>query len=329
MNALPMQRLVVEASHETPHLRNPIDPPSGLRRIMIEDHETMVQSAIAGQVQSWSHFFPYLYLFGNFDGVRHLFYEIEDGALLVYMVEPAKEMRISLFVTPFPFSPVALARAEERMKQSNADRVARIIRMQESDALRVARHGYEIRHHSEEFVYDREAVTGLIGSGFSTVRRKVRHYAVPEVRMRPYEPSDASACTALLRQWRTDLRDEGVQISSYFRYAKACLTEYMKLPPDLLQGQVIEIAGEIGAFTFGGPITTSVGSVFITVAERRHPGLAYAQRHHFVSQFRELEFMNDAHDSGRPGLAQMKRAFCPVRMHGVFSARKGADLALI
>jgi hypothetical protein len=172
MNSSVLQPVSVP-NPELPAMTDDIEPPAGLRRISLENRDMIVESAAIAGVQSWSHFFPYLYLFGNFDGARHLFYETEKEAVLIYMIEPKKEMRLSLFLAPFPFNPAALAQAEERMRSFNADRVARIIRLQEADALRVARHGYEIGHHSDEYVYDREAVANLIGSSFSTVRRKI------------------------------------------------------------------------------------------------------------------------------------------------------------
>jgi hypothetical protein len=107
----------------------------------------------------------------------------------------------------------------------------------------------------------------------------------------------------------------------YYHYAAGCLENYEFFPSGTIKGQVLEIAGSVKAFSFGGPIRSSHGSVFITISDHDMPGLAYLQRYHLLTSMPQLTYFNDSDDTGRPGLAQVKRAFRPVEMHGIYSAR--------
>lgn len=297
---------------------------SGLELIQLEDASRFTAAAEAAGVVSWSHFFPYLHLSGRRTSSRRLLYEFVEDSALVYRFERRNgKDRLSLLLAPFPFSLPALQRARERMWQFNGPRGARIIRTQESEALRLAREGFEIRHHSDEYIYDADAVRGLEGSRFSTLRRKIARYAAGAASVRPYRAEDEPACRTLLDAWRAELREMGVIVGPYYRYTRICLAERDTLAPTQLFSQVIEVEGEIAAFTFGGGITTNHASVFITVSDRRHPGLAYFQRKSLIDDLAGHRYFNDFNDSNRPGLKQMKRSFRPVQMHSLFVARGG------
>jgi hypothetical protein len=297
---------------------------SGLAPIGLADSERFATAAEDAQVISWSHFFPYLYFAGRPEKDHRLLHEFVDGAALVYRLENRRgKPRLSLLLAPFPFSLPALRQARDRMRAFNGPGEARIIRLQESEALPVARQGFEIYHHSDEYLYDGEAVARLHGAPFATVRRKIARYAGGSAVVRDYRAADEPACRALLDAWHADLGAVGVRVGPYYRYSRTCLGESNDFPSTRLIGQVIEVEGVIGAFTFGGCITTTHASIFITVADRQHPGLAYFQRKSLIDGLRNFRFFNDAHDSKRPGLAQMKRSFRPAAMHSLFGARQG------
>ena len=312
--------------------RSPADPSpdaqrqalAGLEPIRLEDEARFTAAAEAGAVISWSHFFPYLFFSGQPEAGHRLLHEFVDGSALVYRLETRKgKRRLSLLLAPFPFALPALRRARERMRAFGGAGEARIVRLQQSEALLVARQGFEIYRHSDEYIYDAEAVARLEGPGFATLRRKIARYAAGAASVRDYRPSDEPACRAILDGWRADLKAIGVKIGPYYRYTRTCLKESGDVSRHRLRGQVVEVEDGIGAFTFGGGITTTHASLFITVADRRHPGLAYFQRKCLIDALPGLRFFNDAHDSKRPGLAQMKRSFRPVRMHSLFGARRG------
>jgi hypothetical protein len=300
------------------------DALAGLAPIGLEDAGHFTAAAEAGKAVSWSHFFPYLHLSGRPASGRRLLHEFHGESALVYRVERKGEgERLSLLLAPFPFSLPALRHASERMRSFNGRRGARIVRMQQDEALRVARAGFEVRHHSDEYIYDADAVRSLQGSAFATLRRKIARYADGAAAVRPYRTADEPACRALLDAWRADLRQMGVIVGPYNRYTRACLAGHDGFAPTQLVGQVVEVEGEIAAFSFGGAITPTHASVFITVADRRHPGLAYFQRKSLIDGLSAYRHFNDFNDSKRAGLMQMKRSFRPAAMHSLFVAREG------
>ncbi len=299
------------------------DALAGLGPIRLEDAPRLAAAAEAGGVVSWSHFFPYLHLSGRRTTGRRLLHEFVDDSALVYRVERRNGTeRLTLLLAPFPFSLPALQRARERMRLFNGRWGARIIRMQQSEALLVAREGFEIHHHSDEYIYDADAVRRSAGSAFATLRRKIARYAAT-ASVRPYQAEDEPACRALLDAWRAELREMGVIVGPYYRYTRTCLAEHDTLASSQLFSQVIEVEGEIAAFSFGGGITPTHASVFITVSDRRHPGLAYFQRKSLIESLSGYRYFNDFNDSNRAGLKQMKRSFRPAQMHGLFVARGG------
>jgi hypothetical protein len=235
--------------------------------------------------------------------------------------EQEERLRLSLFLPPFPFHPVPLRRARERMRDFNHDRASRIIRIQESEALPVAREGFEVSFHSDEYIYDRAAVAALEGNSFKRLRRNISQYANRTV-VRDYKKDDQRACMDLRKKWYDSLRSKGIKIGPYYRYTAKCLEDCNSFSSDILDGEVIEVDGTVRAFSFGGPINRLFGSIFITISDHDMPGLAYLQRYYLITNFPQLTYFNDFSDSGRPGLALMKRTFRPVEMHGLYSARE-------
>ena len=185
----------------------------GLAPIGRSDSERFVAAAEAAGVISWSHFFPYLHFSGKPEANHRLLHEFVDDAALVYRLEIKKGWpRLSLLLAPFPFSLPALRQARDRMDAFHGPGQGRIVRLQESEALLVARQGFEIFRHSDEYIYDADAIARLEGSSFSTLRRKIARFAGSSVTVREYLPSDETACQALLDFWRTDLKASGVRI---------------------------------------------------------------------------------------------------------------------
>ncbi len=313
------------AGHRAVAAAEPDDALAGLRRFAATDNDRVASAVAAAGVTGWSYYFPYLHFFSQLSGRERLLFEEAAGALLVYRVKrDGARASLSLLVPPFPFVPAALDHANARMAAANADGRQRIARVPEELAAAVARHGFTLRFNADEYVYDANQVRALEGAGYASLRRKLSHPMFQAAEVRPYSAADRAACETLLDSWRRGLAARGVRVGPYRSYARHCLAQGDRLLPAVLRGQVIEIDGTVAAFTFGGPIDAQTASMFITVSDHAYPGLAYLQRHRFIRDQPLARYWNDAFDSGRPGLAQMKRSFRPVRMHPVFSARRGA-----
>ncbi|WP_201865249.1 ATP-grasp domain-containing protein [Microvirga soli] len=300
---------------------------SDLKTVEMHDRETFSAALEHSSAKSWFYYFPYLHLLWKNSKTYALLYEQVEGAILTYRLRAEEErLRLSLFLPPFPFHPAPLRLARERIRDFNHGRTSQIVQVQESDALLVAREGFEISFSSGEYIYDRAAVVGLEGSSFSRLRRSISQYADQSIVVREYKKDDQRACKDLRNKWYNALASKGVKLGPYYHYSASCLEKFEDFPSDMITGQVVEVAGSIRAFSFGGPIRGPIGSVFITISDHEMPGLAYLQRYHLLTSMPQLTYFNDSYDVGRPGLAQVKRAFRPVEMHGIYSAREQTPL---
>jgi hypothetical protein len=295
-----------------------------LNKIELSHYADFSNAAAMHKAISWSYFFPYLYFLGMSEPRQALLFEQIEGSILLYRLQERDEkLRLGLLLPPFPFARLPLRRALERMRDFNHNRVGRISRIQESDALPLAREGLEIRFHSDEYIYDCAAVLAMRGGSYKALRRKISHYAnTASVVVRDFRKEDAQDCMKLRKKWYKGLLNAGVKVGPYYRYSQECLANAEVFSSDVLSGQVIEVDGTVRAFTFGGTINQRFGSIFITISDHDLPGLAYLQRYHLMKKHPHIAYFNDFSDSGRAGLAQMKRTFRPVQMHGLYSARE-------
>jgi hypothetical protein len=129
-----------------------------LSPIKVEDAEAFRTAAEHAQVKAAPYYFPRLYFYG-LSRTHALRWERYAGSILIYQIRRRKvgsqvNSRMNLFLPPFPFDPAALRHAMQRMRDFNGDRSGRIIFVEESQALRIAREGFEISFRSEEFIYD-------------------------------------------------------------------------------------------------------------------------------------------------------------------------------
>lgn len=296
----------------------------GLSPIAASDCSRFRAAVAEAGVTGWSYYFPYLHFFSRLTGSDRILHETVDGAIVIYRLTRKKgATRLSLLVPPFPFKPQALRRAAERMHALNGDTRQRILRVPEKMAWPLAREGFELRFNADEYVYDAGAVRDMTGPSYASLRRKIGRYDKADMSVAPYRPADRAECEALLETWRAGLAQRGVKIGPYRFYTRQCLAG-ADIPADVLRGEVIRVDGRIAAFTFGGPITGDMSSMFITVSDHAHPGLAYLQRHRFITgDTSGTPRFNDFVDSKRPGIAQMKRSFRPVSMQPLFNAFRG------
>jgi hypothetical protein len=296
---------------------------SGLAAINIGDHKIFSDAVESKPIASHLHYFPFLNLFGNSVKKQVLLYERVEDAILIYLLRQGqRRLRLSLYLPPFPFNLVALRYAQERMQDFNGNRSGRIVWVQESDVIPVARAGFEIFFKEEEFIFDRAAVMGLEGPGFRSLRQELSRAKKPgQVETRHYTADDRSACIALVDDWWDRLVASGMKANGY-AYTIACLEMADRFPPSLLNGLVVEVNGEVRGFAFSGSVTGTMGCNFLCITDNSFRGLPHLLRYHLMDEFPGLIHFNDSTDAGRPGLRELKQRFRPVEMHGLFGARE-------
>jgi hypothetical protein len=293
---------------------------SGLDRIEPEHAMEFLAAADAGNVRCWFGFFPRLYFYG---GVKNhdLLWERYNESILVYQARRKKgEVQLNLYLPPFPFDPAALDHARERMRAFNGGQRGRIVFVEEPEALKVARAGFEITFKEQQYIYDRSAVMALEGSRYSTLRRKLASAARDNIEVRPYAVSDEAACVALTEDWRERLLSTGISPTSY-RHTVACLAKATRLPSSLLQGFVAEIDGVLAGYAFAGQITSQTGAVYITINDTSVPAVAYFLRYELMKAMSAIQEFNDSSDTKRAGLRDLKQRFRPTTMLNIYGAQ--------
>ncbi|MGO4386933.1 phosphatidylglycerol lysyltransferase domain-containing protein [Microvirga sp. 2YAF29] len=288
--------------------------------IEIRDADTFLAAADEAQVKAWLYYFPLLYFYGQFRA-HTLRWERHAGSMLIYQIRRKEgQSRMDLYLPPFPFNVSALRYAQQRMEEFNGNRSGRIIWVQESDALPVARAGYEVFFREEEFIFDRAAVMGLEGSGFKKLRNKISgSLRQGHVDTRPYTAADWAACTSVLENWRERLIANGIAPNGY-RYTRACLKTADRFPHELLNGLVVECDGEVRGFAFTGHLAHTLGCNFLCITDTNYRGLSYLLCYRHMVEFPKLIHFNDSSDTGRPGLRESKQLFRPIEMHGLYGA---------
>jgi hypothetical protein len=294
-----------------------------LASIEVEDADTFLAAAEHARAKSYFHYFPRLHFHGR-SRTRMLRWERHAGSVLVYEVRRRKVgLQMNLYLPPFPFEPAALRHARQRMRDFNGDRSGRIMFVEEGEALRIARAGFEISLKWEEFIYDRATVMALGGAGFKKLRQELsRALKSGPVETRPYTMADQSTCLALAGAWRERLNASGMKVGTSYSHTVACLTAAERFPPSLLKGLVVEVDGEVRGFAFSGPITSTSGCNYLGITDHSFRGFPSLLCYRLMAAFPDLSRFNDSHDAGRPGLRETKQRFRPVEMHGIFSARE-------
>ncbi|MXQ12274.1 phosphatidylglycerol lysyltransferase domain-containing protein [Microvirga makkahensis] len=296
-----------------------------LASIEPEDADTFLAAAEHARVKSWFYYFPRLHCYGQ-SKAHMLRWERYAGSILVYQIRRRKtgsdvDSRMNLYLPPFPFDPAALRYALQRMRDFNGDRSGRIIRVQESDVISVAREGLKIALKEEEFIFDRAAVLALEGPIFKGLRQQLSCAIKSKLATtRPYTALDQPACRALVEAWRERLIASGTKATTSYNHTIACLAAADRFPPSLLTGLVGEVDGEVRGFAFSGPLTSTMGCNYLCITHTDFRGVPYLLRYRLMAGFPDLIYFNDSHDAGRPGLRHLKQRFRPVEMHAVFSA---------
>lgn len=293
-----------------------------LARITPGDADAFVGAATAAGLRCWFAYFPRLYYYGGIAG-HDLLWERHGESLVVYQARRRNgEVRLNLYLPPFPFDAAALGRARERMREFNGGRPGRIVFLQDTDAERVAREGFEVTLKHEEYIFDRASVMALEGSRFRTLRSQMaRAERSGYLGTRRFSPSDQAACRALVETWKERLVANGMKATPY-RHTIACLKKADHMPPALQAGMVVEIDGVVRGFAFSGRLAGNVGANYLCVADTDIQGLPYLLRYRIMSEFDDLEYFNDCTDSGRQGLRDLKQRFRPVEMLRIYGAHR-------
>lgn len=294
----------------------------GLRRISLRDQSTFVSAVSESNQKSWLYFFPFLYGFAQ-GATQTLLWETWEGSVCLYFLRQREAgYRLDLYVPPFPFSRQALKHALARIVSFNRRQSCRITWVEECQKERVAQAGFSLDPIEEEYIYNSEFLRSTTGPRFQRLRRNLNKARRLEgMQVRSYRKEDEQACIGLLNSWRRVLRDErNIQVSGQ-AYMRSCVIDALSFENGILQGEVVLQNDRLCAFTFGGKLTPTYGSLYVAISDRDIPGLGYLQRYNLMMNIKGVRLFNDSSDVGRPGLAEVKKAFNPVGMNRLYRGR--------
>ena len=296
--------------------------PYGLRALSIDDLAIYQAALEAGRQTGWRYNFPAL-LTSNRPGRRQKYWTIDSGSFCVFQWQRQDgQERLDVFLAPSPMEPDVLRRCIERANDFNGDRSARVLHIDEADRDAVMAAGLDARPRKEQYIFAPERYSDLGGKELYTVRRKVNRFArLPDVEIRPFQKSDATACRKLLDQWKVEHRRVHKTLGGVGT-SRRSIDLAGHLPERILGGQIILIGETLAAFALGGMMRQGLACSIERKCATSVAGLGYFQLQHFLLSFKDFGLVNDGSDAGRAGLRQLKSSFRPVAMHREFRARQ-------
>ena len=79
-------------------------------------------------------------------------------------------------------------------------------------------------------------------------------------------------------------------------------------------GRVVEVNGQVAAYTFGYQLNATTFCVLFEIADRQVKGLGAYIFREFCRELEPYEFINTMDDSGLDGLRRAKLAYHPIRL---------------
>jgi hypothetical protein len=291
---------------------------SGLKTASLDDYADYASALEDSRPTGSSYYLPGLLAYQR-PRKREILLAEDEGSICIYRMQSSQGAEhMDIYLAPTPMNTAVLRRCIERVNDFNQDRSARILRIDEADAMKVSSAGFRVRKRREQYIFTPDKYSDLGGKELYTVRRNVsRLKKVRDVRFEAYTPAYSEDCHALLERWRVNHRERHGSAGGYGS-SKRIIDLAGHLPNDALTGQVVFIDDNIVAFSFGGKIHSQLACSFERKCETQISGLTYFQLHGFLLHLKDYKQVNDGSDAGRPGLKQLKSSFRPVKMHAEF-----------
>jgi len=297
-------------------------------KIVDRDHLDRYKAAVAaGNQIGWGYYFPNL-LAQNRPGRSAILVIEDEGSLCVFRWRLRDAVpRLELYLPPIPLSISVLRRCLERANTFNADRSARIVRIDARDAEAMSGvPGLRVRPRATQYVFAPGAYEDLGGQAYRTIRRNVALFeGRTDVEVAPFSAAHAEGCRALLARWKTAHREAHGTAGGVGTSSRA-IEWAGTLPAADLGGEVVLLDGRLSGYALGGEIRPGWACAFDRKCDNDVRGLTYFQFRSFLLSLRGFERVNDGSDAGRPGLRQLKDSFRPVEMHAEYRATQEGRL---
>ncbi len=282
--------------------------------LALEMSPRIVSSLAFVNMFAWQDFFTFKV--EEVDGTLCIFASQPVGTFL-YWPPLAKEVSSSVIDACF-----------DRMKVLNrGGSLSRIENVAEEELKAFDETKYQARLRGHEYVYRREDVASLRGNDYKSRRGEVnafeRAHAGAQV-FRPYTGNDFNACAILFDRWldgRFQKHDNDIYQHMLFENRmvhRLVLAHAGRL--DLI-GRVVEVNGQIVAYTFGYPVNTATFCVLFEVADLSVKGLASFVFHRFCQDpaLESFTWVNAMDDFEAEHLARTKMSWRPDHLQAVYA----------
>ena len=221
--------------------------------------------------------FSFVNIFVWSDFFKFQFEEI-DGNLCIFATDKAGTF---LYLPPLgrKISSKAIQECFDRMHKLNRGKhVTRIENVSEEQREFFLTQDYKIYKKSYDYIYFRKDLVQLKGDAYKSKRNAYNHFVKNySATYRPYEQSLAKQCLRLYGEWekakRLTLKDDVDLLM--LEDSKAVHRKVLEHCAALdLIGRVVEIDGQVVAYTFGYFLGQETFCDFLEVADKEYKGLA-------------------------------------------------------
>jgi hypothetical protein len=291
-----------------------------LKPLTLDFEPRLTQAFGEARKMLWACYFPFLYCYGRTPGRQILYTTAADAHLLFLERETARGTQLDLIVPPLPLVRPALDLAREIIAMRRRPRPARILWVDETDAATLRSWDLEVIEKELEYLIRPSRIVGPGARPPRRLRRKLAQADEQPLRLLPWSDEHREDAWALHDRLAEEA-DPGLPLLDY-DYTHECLAAAPRLIERGMIGLTAFSGDRLAGFAFGGPMAPGIANFFILKSDPGVPGLAEWLRVRFLERLADYPLVNDAGDLGRPGLAQHKRQFLPVRMLPAYTVRQ-------
>ncbi|HSV43010.1 MAG TPA: phosphatidylglycerol lysyltransferase domain-containing protein [Candidatus Bathyarchaeia archaeon] len=171
-------------------------------------------------------------------------------------------------------------------------------------------------YKTDEFIYQREAIAGLVGNTYKSKRSDYNQFVrLYQPEFVPFENEMAQECLQVFDRWVTQKAEEASEEALIMRHEAREYHRMILKQPDVLgyTGRVVRVGGKIVGYTFGYPVDQRDFCVFAEITDRSLKGMpAYIFREFCRDKVVEpFERVNVMDAFALPSIAETKHSFHP------------------
>jgi uncharacterized protein len=176
--------------------------------------------------------------------------------------------------------------------------------------------GYVIEPAREHFdyLYTTDDLIQLSGKAYRQKRNHLNYlFRTHPIVYKRMDESDVPACLTVTDQWCEERRcAEDLNLASEWEATRQAITHFPALK---LDGGIIQINGQVEAFTLGERLRSDTAVVHVEKANMAIRGLyAVVNQQYCENQWKDLPWINREQDLGEPGLRKAKLSYNPTRL---------------